>query len=158
MFKRELDAIRKGIVMGLDRASEKCGSQFDVTRMRLIESGSSACLWTEDPEKACGNNYQPGLSDHDISTFMPDAWYEGASKVPDPDFPPDFAGPPTLVSLAACVVSALHFPFVDPYTHEPKEVEGTGFTFNDLSFIPNFVDDLCDAGATILLAPLGGAP
>ncbi len=141
VFKRELDAIRKGIVLGLDRAREKCGNQFDVTKMRLIESGSSACLWTEDPEKACGNNYQPGLSDHDISTFMPDEWYEDASRVPDPDFPPDFTGPPTLVSLAACVVSALHFPFVDPHTHEPKEVEGTGFTFNDLSFIPNFVDD-----------------
>ncbi len=138
VFKKELNAIRKGIVLGLDRAKEKC-SGFNATMMKMIESGSSACLWTDDPEKSCGNNYQPGLSDHDFSTFMPDGWY--TQMVDDPNYPDDFVGPKTQIPLAACVVSALSFPFTDPHTEEPKQVEGTEFTFHDISFLPNWIDD-----------------
>lgn len=136
VFAGELNAIKRGVVAGLLRAEDKCS--IDVTKMRLIESGSSACLWRDDPEKACGNNYQPGLSDHDISTFMPNEWYN--EMVPDPDWPSD-QGPAKQIPRAACVVSALTFPFTDPYTEEPKNVEGTGYFFHDISFLPNWFTD-----------------
>ena len=49
VLKKELEAIKRGVVIGLDRAADRC-SGFDVSKLRLIESGSSACLWAGRPE------------------------------------------------------------------------------------------------------------
>ncbi len=137
VLAKELSAIKRGVVLGLARAEETCPG-FDVSKLRLLESGSSACLWAADPVRACGSNYQPLVSDHDISTFMPDEWYQ--AQVPDPNW--DGEGERRSVSLAACVVTGLSDPFVDPITEQPRAVGNTGVVFKDISFIPNFSRDL----------------
>ncbi len=136
VLQKELAAIKRGVVLGLRRAEERCEG-FDVSKLKLIESGSSGCLWSADPVRACGSNYQPLVSDHDISTFMPDDWYQ--REVNDPDW--DGEGTPKKVLLAGCVVAALTYPFTDPYTEEPKPVGESGLVFKDISFIPNYVAD-----------------
>ena len=136
VLQKELAAIKRGVVLGLRRAEERCDG-FDVSKLKLIESGSSGCLWSADPVRSCGSNYQPLVSDHDISTFMPDDWYQ--REVNDPDWDGD--GTPKKVLLAGCVVAALTYPFTDPYTEEPKPVGESGLVFKDISFIPNYVAD-----------------
>jgi hypothetical protein len=136
VLAKELGAIKRGVVLGLERAAKSCPG-FDIGKLKLIESGSSACLWADDPARACGSNYQPLVSDHDISTFMPDDWY--AKQVEDPNW--DGEGTAPQVPLAGCVVASLSFPFMDPITEEPKEVGNTGLVFKDISFIPNYSAD-----------------
>ncbi len=143
----EKKALKTGIVKGLARAMEKCDA-FDPTLMRIWESGSSACLWTDNPVQACGRNYQPGISDHDLSTFMPDEWYRRMVANPDKtDDPKDKR--PAQVPLASCVVQALTYPFANPNIsdpemapREPEDPEGVGFRFADISFLPNYTVDL----------------
>ncbi|MCC6161758.1 MAG: Ig-like domain-containing protein [Acidobacteria bacterium] len=137
VLAKELSAIKRGVVLGLARAEQTCPG-FDVSKLRLIESGSSACLWAADPVRACGSNYQPLVSDHDISTFMPDEWYQ--TQVPDPNW--DGEGERASVLLAGCVVAGLSDPFIDPITEQPRAVGDTGVVFKDISFIPNFSRDL----------------
>ena len=145
LYAKELAAIRHGIIMGLDRARSAC-QRFDVTRLRMHESGSSACLWGPDPAKNCGSNYQPGLSDHDISVFMPNDWYDEGALVPNPSKTSDPKdNRPSAITLAACTVDALSYPFtdVDDPDKRPREIDG--FKFHDITFLPNFIEDFTSA-------------
>ncbi|MFN7916658.1 MAG: Ig-like domain-containing protein [Vicinamibacterales bacterium] len=147
LLAREKKALKTGIVKGLARASQMCQG-FDPSLMRIWESGSSACLWTATPDKACGSNYQPGVSDHDLSTFMPDAWYLQLVNNPDKTSDPKDKRP-AQVPLASCVVQALTYPFTNPNINDPElsprekdDPEGVGFRFADISFLPNYTADL----------------
>ncbi|MEQ1728375.1 MAG: hypothetical protein ABL982_08320 [Vicinamibacterales bacterium] len=145
LLAREKKALKTGIVKGLARAQTMC-SGFDATQMRIWESGSSACLWT--PTAACSKNYQPGVSDHDLSTFMPDAWYLELVNNPDKTSNPKDKRA-AQVPLASCVVQSLSFPFNNPdisdpelSPREPNDPDGVGFRFADISFLPNYTADL----------------
>ncbi|MGE3957097.1 MAG: Ig-like domain-containing protein [Vicinamibacterales bacterium] len=147
LLAREKKALKTGIVKGLARAAAMCPG-FDPAQMKIWESGSSACLWTATPDQACGSNYQPGVSDHDLSTFMPDSWY--LEIVPNPDKTNDPKDKRAAqVPLASCVVQSLTYPFVNPNIsdpelspREPTDPDGVGFRFADISFLPNYTADL----------------
>jgi hypothetical protein len=142
LLKDELKALKKGITQGIALALEKC-SGFDPTQMKLWESGSSACLWSIDPpaDEACGSNYQVGVSDHDISTFMPDSWYTAQVTNPFKTDDPDDHRPGTM-SLAACAASIMAAPFTDLDDPDRRPNDIDGFRFDDISFLPNFSEDL----------------
>ncbi|MGC4081089.1 MAG: Ig-like domain-containing protein [Vicinamibacterales bacterium] len=143
----EKKALKTGIVKGLARAMTMCQG-FEPAELRIWESGSSACLWTSTPAEACGNNYQPGVSDHDLSTFMPDSWYQQLVDNPDKTSDPKDKRA-AKVPLASCVVQSLTYPFTNPNIsdpelspREPDDPEGVGFRFADISFLPNYTADL----------------
>jgi len=138
VLKAELKAMKTGIMRGL-KAAEECAG-FKPSDIRLWESGSSACLWDENPAAACGSNYQTGVSDHDLSLFMPDVYY--TTTVPNPFKtvdPKDLR--PSTTYLASCVADSLSAQFtdVDDPDRAPKDING--FKFHDISFIPNFLQD-----------------
>ncbi|HEY3547196.1 MAG TPA: Ig-like domain-containing protein [Propionicimonas sp.] len=139
LYKRELAAIKKGIIAGLDRAAEKCAG-FQVSSVKMLESGSSACLWSAEPEKTCGSNYQPGVSDHDISVFMPDQWY--SIRVPNPSKTADpHDGRDATVLLTSCVVDSLSYQFTDFDDPDRRPRDMDGFKFKDITFLPNYFVD-----------------
>ncbi|HWW85600.1 MAG TPA: Ig-like domain-containing protein, partial [Vicinamibacterales bacterium] len=167
VYTNELNALKKGIVQGLDTVVANCfnGDITKVPQMTLIEAGSSACLWRPNSKEVCGSNYQPGVSDHDISTLMPDAWY--SIMVPNPNktgwsgLKPDAAQNPNIagddpitqshdqrpdqILLAQCVTDGLTTPFTDFSDPDLAPIDIDGFKFGDISFLSNFTADLQSA-------------
>jgi hypothetical protein len=165
LLRAEQKALQQGIAAGLAKAQAVCGLNPDW--IRIFESGSSACIWDPDPAKTCTKNYQPGVSDHDLSAFFTQAAYSNKMKMADeylPDEPPvtDTTGlskacTPTMKfdvdewSMANCTIRMLTDQFVDKDKQPIKfDINGVEVRFEDISFIPNSLEkngeakyDLC---------------
>ena len=114
LLGKERDALQIGIKQGLAAATTTCGT----ADVKMLEQGSGACLWKADPATACGDNYQPGISDHDFEVMF-------ASAVPS--------------ATQECVIKALTDVFVDPRTNDPRPVTlpgGDEIVFDEVSFFP----------------------
>ena len=147
LLDKEKQALQKGIAAGIKEAVARCGVVAD--DFRMWESGSSACLWADAPVKVCDGNYQPGLSDHDISTWFPDFVWD---KLPKVNSEVDEAGKPLSVIVPVCVLNRLAEQFTDadgrplPITVEGDEPGRTfTFYFRDISFIPDRLKNLAIA-------------
>ena len=122
---REKKALEKGLAAGL-AAAQACGVPIrtglpiTANSISIIEQGSGACLWRENPVADCGPAYQPGLSDHDFEVFIPGQFLPG-----------------TATSGGKCVVKALHDQFTDE-NKQPKAIDVGGVTmrFKDITFFP----------------------
>jgi len=141
LIKLEILALQKGMAAGLEAAAS-CGvpiSRAGVPNpvVSILEQGSGSCIWKENVEKACQDNYQPGLSDHDYEVFIPDAYFEGTPGE----------------TKADCVAQKLTEQFINP-DGTPKEIEvgGRTLTFDDITFFP-FRKDGFDAGRINILPP-----
>ncbi len=138
LLQKEKQALQKGIAAGIREAVARCGVVAD--DFRMWESGSSACLWADDPVKVCDGNYQPGLSDHDISTYFPD----GVWALPEIASEVDENGSADSVPVPVCIINRLTEQFTDadgrplPIIVEGDE-PGRSFTFHfrDISFLPD---------------------
>ncbi|MCU0255685.1 MAG: Ig-like domain-containing protein, partial [Vicinamibacterales bacterium] len=109
LLAKERLALQTGIAGGLQAGS--CGA------VSILEQGSGACLWKPDPASACGENYQPGVSDHDFEVFFTDT---------------------SQPAIDQCI-DALTAQFIDPVTGEPKDIalsSGGTMRFEDISFFP----------------------
>ena len=125
MLLRERRALEKGLAAGL-AAAQSCGVPIGTSSVPLgfnsvtiIEQGSGACLWKDNPVSDCGKAYQPGLSDHDYEVFIPRQYLPG-----------------TDTSGGACVVKALNDQFTDEFK-QPKPIDiggGIVFEFKDITF------------------------
>ena len=113
LLQLEKEALQKVIAAGVASAAGAC--QVDATALTMLEQGSGACLWKGDPAKSCADNYQPGISDHDIEVFLPDSQR----------------------ARSACVIEKLDEQVRDPVTRQAKQIElrpGVTVTFDDLTF------------------------
>ncbi|MBL8139973.1 MAG: Ig-like domain-containing protein, partial [Acidobacteria bacterium] len=118
LMKLERKAIERGIKAGLDEAVGACSLQPQ--NIRMFESGSSGCLWEDDPVAACNGNYQPGVSDHDISVFFADTMFTGSG------------------TSVVCTLEKLSSQFTDDAGKaKPIVVDGQTIKFEDISFLPN---------------------
>ena len=160
LLRAEQVALQRGIAAGLKKAQAVCGLNPDW--IRIFESGSSACIWDKDPAKTCTKNYQPGVSDHDLSAFFSNEAYASKLTRPDefiPDDPPvtntdglSQACTPTLSfainewSMAVCTIQMLDDQFTDKDKRPIKfDVDGIEVKFDDISFIPNSLPKNVDA-------------
>ncbi|MEO8520719.1 MAG: PKD domain-containing protein, partial [Acidobacteriota bacterium] len=115
LLQKEKDALKQGISKGLTEAAVTC--TVTTGTMSILEQGSGACLWTDNPGVSCSANYQPGVSDHDFEVFFPASVAAPAQK---------------------CVIDKLQEQFTDPVTKEPKEItlNGSKVAFEDITFFP----------------------
>ncbi len=114
LLRKERDALQVGIKQGLTTATTTCGA----VAVTMLEQGSGACLWKADPASACGDNYQPGISDHDFEVMFP-------------------AGVPE--ATQTCVIKSLTDVFLDARTNDPRPVPlpgGDEIVFDEVSFFP----------------------
>jgi hypothetical protein len=144
LLVKERDALKQGIAAGLHAAQAACAG-FIGSGISMLEQGSGACLWKADPEAACSDNYQPGVSDHDFEVFVPPSMLI-----------PSGGGP----STAACIVDQLTAQFIDPATQQPKTIVlpgGAKVTFEDITFFPVSRDEFEAAQLNILPPASGGS-
>jgi PKD repeat protein len=130
LLERELEALQQGIAAGLNTAAAECGAA-SIAEVKLLEQGSGACLWSGDPGRTCGDNYQPGLSDHDYEVLFP-------GTVP--------------AATQSCVVTRLANIFTDPATDESKPIvmpDGVQMYFDDITFFPFSRDEFYAANLNI---------
>ena len=166
LLRAEQKALQQGIVKGLNLAVATCN--LDPRKVRVLESGSSACIWDPDPAKTCTKNYQPGVSDHDLSMFFtsdlyrqlvqrPQALEDGelpdgsaartdvsSACTPSMDLskPGDRAIARAQWSVAVCTIQQLTDQFTDPEGNPiAYDINGTRVAFEDISFLPNNLND-----------------
>ncbi|NOY63796.1 MAG: hypothetical protein GXO97_00105, partial [Nitrospirae bacterium] len=111
---------KKALQMVFQNAFSNCDDTEGIT---VIEQGSGACIWK--PE-GCGENYKPGISDHDFEIFIPG--YSSGSEF----LPGYFPG-----SNTPCIIKELYKQVMD-ITGKPKPIEVDGYevVFRDITFYP----------------------
>ena len=167
LLRAEQKALQQGIAKGLSLAVASCG--LDPRKLRILESGSSACIWDDDPSKTCTKNYQPGVSDHDLSMFFTSDLYRQLRPRPTPLDDDDRALKPSAArsdvsqactplldparpgdretvknnwSVAVCTIQQLTDQFTDAEGFPiAYDINGTKVRFDDISFLPNNLDD-----------------